>query len=43
LLTPASGPPFAALDANLEAIARRYGARTAGFVAAQLEYPWLKA
>lgn len=40
LLRPASGPPLAALDASLEEIALRYGARTAAFVAAQLEYVW---
>jgi len=32
--------PEAALDLNLEAIAERYGQRTATVVAMQLEYPW---
>jgi transcriptional regulator GlxA family with amidase domain len=32
-------PPAQALDATLRAIATRYGARTADFVAMQLEYP----
>lgn len=40
VLTPAAGSPLAALDASLEAISRRYGRRTAAFVATQLEYGW---
>lgn len=32
--------PEAALDSSLQAIARRYGLRTARVVAMQLEYPW---
>lgn len=40
VLRPSSGAPFAALDANLVAISDRYGARTAAFVATQLEYSW---
>jgi putative intracellular protease/amidase len=32
--------PAQALEAALSAIAGRYGQRTAGFVAMQLEYPW---
>ncbi len=39
-IDPSVGAPFAALDANLAAISERYGARTAEFVAAQLEYVW---
>jgi transcriptional regulator GlxA family with amidase domain len=39
-ILPFEGPPFAALDASLRAISDRYGARTAEFVAAQLEYAW---
>jgi len=33
-------PPAQALDRTLQAIAGRYGARTADVVAMQLEYPW---
>ncbi len=40
VLPASSGAPFAVLDANLEAIAERYGPRTADFVATQLEYVW---
>lgn len=39
-IEPSEGAPFAALDADLDAIADRYGVRTADFVAAQLEYAW---
>ncbi|TFL16669.1 thiamine biosynthesis protein ThiJ [Jannaschia formosa] len=39
-IAPSAGAPLAALDANLDAIAGRYGRRTAAFVAAQLEYVW---
>lgn len=39
LTLAAGGAPAAALDAALEAIARRYDRGTAGFVALQLEYP----
>lgn len=37
---PSEGPPLAALEANLAAIAERYGPSTADFVATQLEYHW---
>jgi hypothetical protein len=43
LLQPASGPPFASLDATLAAIAARYDQKTAVFVAMQLEYLWADA
>jgi putative intracellular protease/amidase len=39
LPAPGERPPAHALDTTLDAIAARYGARTAGFVAMQLEYP----
>lgn len=39
-VAPSEGPPFAALEANLAAIAKRYGSPTAQFVATQLEYDW---
>jgi putative intracellular protease/amidase len=35
--------PEVALDLNLQAIAERYGGRTARVVAMQLEYPWVQA
>ncbi len=40
MVTPSTGPPFAALEANLADISDRYGERTAEFVATQLEYAW---
>ena len=39
-LVVGEAPPLRALDATLASIASRYGAAPAGFVAAQLEYPW---
>jgi transcriptional regulator GlxA family with amidase domain len=39
MLPPPDGRPLPALDAALTAIAARYGAATARFVAIQLEYP----
>lgn len=41
-ISPSTGSPLAALDANLAMISERYGERTADFVAAQLEYAWLR-
>jgi putative intracellular protease/amidase len=41
LLAPHDGvKPLTALDSALAEIGRRYGERTAAFVALQLEYPW---
>jgi putative intracellular protease/amidase len=40
VISPRAAPPLQALDQTLAAIAERYGAKTASFVALQLEYPW---
>lgn len=40
LSAPIDVPPAQALEQTLRAIEARYGARTARFVAMQLEYPW---
>ena len=43
LATIGDRPPAKALDEALQGIAGRYGGRTAGVVAMQLEYPWQAA